>query len=223
MRKLPVICSLLALAALAAKEAGVFAVLKSDAAVGRQASGVFLVPTNQLLRPWGEQTLFPGRPVDITFDSKKRVLAILNTRSVLLMDGSTGTQVAEIKSRSTSYTGVAFRPGDRELWASEATRNGPDSILVTEISDLGLPGKSAHIELEGHPVPAGIAFSRDGATAYVAFSRNNSLAVFDTETRKIRKEIPVGIAPFGVVLSGQGTLYVSNRGGRRPGAGDTVA
>jgi len=164
MRKLPIVCSLLALAALAAKEAGVFAVLKSDAAVGKQASGVFLVPTNQLLRPWGEQTLFPGRPVDITFDSKKRVLAILNTRSVLLMDGSTGTQVAEIKARSTSYNGVAFRPGDRELWASEATRNGPDSILVAEISDLGLPGKSAHIELEGHPVPAGIAFSRDGAT-----------------------------------------------------------
>src|SRR5947207_2733078 len=212
MRKLPIICSLLALAALAAKEAGVFAVLKSDAAAGKQPSGVFLISTNQLLRPWGEQTLFPGRPVDITFDSKKRVLAILNTRSVLLMDGSTGTQVAEIKARSMSYTGVAFRPGDRELWASEATRNGPDSILVAGISDLGLPGASAHIELEGHPVPAGIASSRDGATAYVAFSRNNSLAVIDTATRKITREIPVGIAPFGVVLSRQGTLYVACAG-----------
>src|SRR5260221_9991512 len=132
------------------------------------------------------------------------------------MDGSTGTQLAEIKARSTSYTGVAFRPGDRELWASETARNGADSILVTGISDLGLPGKSAHIEIEGHPVPAGIAFSRDGATAYVAFSRNNSLAVFDTATRKLAREIPVGIAPFGVVLSSRGTLYVSNRGGRRP-------
>src|SRR6266446_1626651 len=223
MRKLPIICCLLALTAFAAKEAGLFAILKSDAAIGKQASGVFLVPTNQLLQPWGQQTLFPGRPVDLTFDSKKRILAILNTRSVLLMDGSTGTQVAEIKSRTTSYTGVVFRPGDRELWASEATRNGPDSILVAGISDLGLPGASAHIELEGHPVPAGIAFSRDGATAYVAFSRNNSLAVIDTATRKITREIPVGIAPFGVVLSRQGTLYVSNRGGRRPGAGDTVA
>src|SRR5258708_38303939 len=170
MRKLPIICSLLALAALAAKEAGVFAVLKSDAAAGKQASGVFLVPTNQLLRPWGEQTLFPGRPVDIAFDSKKRVLAILNTRSVLVMDGSTGTQLAEIKARSTSYTGVAFRPGDRELWASETARNGPDSILVTEISDLGLPGKSAHIEIEGHPVPAVTSRSRDRATADRALS-----------------------------------------------------
>src|SRR5207245_933343 len=112
MRKPLVICVFFALAAFAAKEAGVFAILKSDAAIGRQASGAFLVPTNQLLRPWGEQTLFPGRPVDVTFDSKKRVLAILNTRSVLLMDGSTGTQLAEIKARATSYTGVAFRPDD---------------------------------------------------------------------------------------------------------------
>src|SRR5215831_10531972 len=154
--------ALAALAAYAAKDAGLLAILKSDAAIGKQASGAYLVPTNQLLRPWGEQMLFPGRPVDVTFDSKRRLLAVLNTRSVLLMDGSAGTKVAEIKARSTSYTGVAFRPGDRELWASEATRNGPDSILIAQITEAGLPGSTTHIELEGHPVPAGIAFSRDG-------------------------------------------------------------
>ncbi|HTM50674.1 MAG TPA: alkaline phosphatase family protein [Bryobacteraceae bacterium] len=223
MRRLPILCVGLALAILGAKETGVFALLKSDAAIGRQAGGVFLVPTNQLLQPWGEQTLFPGRPVDLAFDSKKRILAVLNTRSVLLMDGATGAQIAEIKSRSTSYAGIAFRPGDRELWASEATRNGPDGILVAGISDIGMPGKADRIELEGHPVPAGIAFSSDGATAYVAFSRNNSVAVIDAATRKVRKEIPVGIAPFAVAVSREGKLFVSNRGGRRPRPGDTVA
>ena len=85
-----------------------------------------------------------------------------------------------------------------------------------------MPGKSIHMELEGHPVPAGIAFSRDGGTAYVAFSRNNSLAVIDTETRKVKKEIAVGIAPFAVALSRQGTVCVSNPGGRRPPPGDTA-
>ena len=167
--------------------------------------------------------MFAGRPVDLTFDSKKRLLAILNTKNVLLMDGSTGTQVAEIKARSTSYAGLAFRPGDRELWSSEATRNGPDSILVAELSDIGMPGQTTHIDFKGHPIPIGIAFSPDGATAFVAFSRNNSLAVIDTASRKVLREIPVGIAPFAVVLSRQGKLYVSNRGGRRPAAGDTVA
>src|SRR5438552_3815209 len=109
--------------ALIGKETGAFSVLKSTAVIGKQPAGFYLLPTNQLLRPWGEQALIQGRPVDMTFDSGKRVLAVLNTRTIVLFDGSNGTQLAEIKARSTSYTGVAFRPGDRELWASEATRN----------------------------------------------------------------------------------------------------
>src|ERR1041385_8938836 len=117
---------------LIAQEGGVFSALKSNATLGKQAAGYYLVPTNQLLRPWGEQNVIPGRPVDMAFDSDKRLLAVLNWRSVLLLDGSTGTKVAEIPSKSTSYTGVAYRPGNRELWASEATRTGPDSLLRSE-------------------------------------------------------------------------------------------
>src|ERR1019366_9936768 len=105
------------------------------------------------------------------------------------MDGSTGTPVAEIKSRSMSYAGIAYRPGDRELWASETTRTGPDSLLITQISESGTPGKTDHIELKPHPVPAGMAFSSDGKRVYVAFSRNNSLAVVDDETRKVKREM----------------------------------
>jgi YVTN family beta-propeller protein len=218
--------AILACAALAlvASETGAFSVLKSAAALGRQPAGFYLLPTNQLLRPWGEQALIQGRPVDLTFDSGKRVLAVLNTRSIVLFDGSNGTQLAEIKARATSYTGVAFRPGDRELWGSEATRNGPDSIVVAQLNELGMPGKVEHIELQGHPVPSGIAFAPDGKTAYVAFSRNNTLAVIDTATRRIAREVEVGMAPFGVaVAKGSGKVYVSNRGGRRPMASDTLA
>src|SRR5689334_21587990 len=163
--------------ALVAKETGAFSVLKSAAALGKQSGGFYLLPTNQLLRPWGEQALIPGRPVELAFDSGKRVLAVLNTRSIVLLDGSNGTQLAEIKARATSYTGIAFRLGDRELWGSEATRNGPDSIVVAQLNELGMPGKVDHIELKGHPVPSGIAFAPDGKMAYVAFSRNNTLAV----------------------------------------------
>jgi YVTN family beta-propeller protein len=206
------------------KETGAFSVLKSTAVIGKQPGGFYLLPTNQLLRPWGEQALIPGRPVDMTFDSGKRILAVLNTRSLVLFDGSAGTKLAEVRARATSYTGIAFRPGDRELWGSEATRNGPDSIVVTQLSELGMPGKVDHIELKEHPVPAGIAFAPDGKTVYAAFSRNNTLAVIDAETRQIRREVLVGIAPFAVVVAkGSGKIYVSNRGGRRPKAGDTVA
>jgi YVTN family beta-propeller protein len=209
---------------LVAKETGAFSVLKSTVAIGKQPGGFYLLPTNQLLRPWGEQAIIPGRPVDLTFDSGKRVLAVLNTRSVNLFDGSNGTTLAEIRARSTSYTGIAFRPGDRELWASETTRSGPDSILVAQLNELGMPGKVEHIDLTGHPVPSGIAFSKDGKSVYVAFSRNNSLAVIDADTRTVKREIPVGMAPFGVaVAKGSGKIYVTNRGGRRPATADTTA
>lgn len=223
MRKSVLILLLGIGAAVLARETRIFSVLKSNAAIGKQSGGYYLLPTNQLLRPWGEQTLIPGRPVELAYDSAKRVLAVLNWRSVLLLDGSTGTRLAEIKSRSTSYTGLAFRPGNRELWASETTRNGPDAILVAEISELGMPGKVDHIELKGHPLPAGIAFSADGKTAYVAFSRSNSLAIVDTATRTVTREVEVGIAPYYVVASRSGQIFVSNRGGRRPGPNDTVA
>src|SRR4029077_982178 len=154
MRKLIVCALALAAAALLAQQTGIFPVLKSTVAIGKQPGGFFLLPPNQLLRPWRAQTVIPGRPVDMTYDSQRRILAVLNTRSILLLDGSTGTRVAEIPSKTTSYTGLAFRPGDRELWASETTRNGPDSILVASISELGMPGNTTRIDLKGHPVPA---------------------------------------------------------------------
>jgi YVTN family beta-propeller protein len=220
-----IVCGIaLAGAALLAQQTGVFSVLKSTVPVGKQEGGYFLLPTNQMLRPWGEQTVIPGRPVDMAFDSQKRVLAVLNTRSILLLDGSTGSKVAEVQCKGTSYAGIAFRPGNRELWASEASRNGPDSIFIVQMSELGMPGETSRIELKGHPVPVGIAFSADGKRAYVAFSRGNTLAVIDAETHEIKKEVEVGMAPFGVTVSKEhGRIYVTNRGGRRPKPGDTVA
>src|SRR5579871_3174454 len=90
-------------AGVAAKQTAIFPALKSSIPLGRQTQGFYLLPTNQLLRPWGEQAVIAGRPVDMTYDSAKRILAVLNSRSIVLLDGSNGSKVGEIKSRSTSY------------------------------------------------------------------------------------------------------------------------
>lgn len=208
--------------ALIAAESGLFSILSNQVHVGRQGEGLYLLPTNQLLHPWGEQAAIKGRPVDLAFDSRKHLLAVLNSRNVLLMDGVSGAQMAAIKSRGTSYTGIAFRPGDRELWASEASEDGPDSLLIVTLSELGAVVKAQRVSLKPHPLPAGIAFSADGKMAYVAFNRTNTLAVFDAETKKLKREVPVGMAPFGVAVS-RTRVFVTNRGGRRPTATDTVA
>jgi len=94
--------------------------------------------------------------------------------------------------------------------------------MIMHLSELGAVTDTDRLSLHGHPVPAGIAFSADGKTAYVAMSRNNTLAVLDTASREVRREVPVGIAPFGVAVSG-GRVYVTNRGGRRPASSDTTA
>jgi len=207
-----------------AKETPLFPILKSTVTLGKQPEGFYLLPTNQLLRPWGDQLQIPGRPVDLAFDSKKRLLAILNTHSVEIVDGTSGAHLASADVGSTSYTGLAWSRGDHEIWASQATRNGPDTIAVVQLDDAGKPGKAERIALKGHPVPAGIAFSADGSKVYIAFSRNNTLAVFDAATRKLEREIEVGMVPFNVVFSAKNNeIYVSNRGGRAPKTTDTVA
>jgi YVTN family beta-propeller protein len=222
MRKLPVFSGLALAAVLIGQESGLFPILLRNARVGLHGGGFYLLPTYQLLHPWGEQAAIKGRPVDLAFDSRKHLLAVLNWRSVLLFDGASGAQIAEVRSRATSYTGIAFRPGDRELWASEATRNGPDSLLILELSELGAVTKSERVSLPGHPLSAGIAFSRDGKTAYVALNRNNTLAVIDAGSRQVQREVAVGMAPFAVLTSGR-RVFVTNRGGRRPAVSDGVA
>jgi YVTN family beta-propeller protein len=222
MRKAIPLVLLLSALALIAQETGVFSVLKTTVLLGKQGDNFYLVSSNQLLHPWGEQTVIAGRPVDMAWDCQRRFLAVLNTRGIVLLDGSTGTRLADIQARSTSYTGIAFRPGDRQLWASETTRNGPDSILIAELSESGKPGKTSRIDLKGHPLPAGIAFSSDGKLAYVALSRSNTLGVIDTTTQEMIKEIDVGMAPFSVAIA-RDRIFVTNRAGRRATPDDTVA
>ncbi len=86
----------LGLAAVVAQQTGLFPILRSTIAIGRQPSGFYLLPTNQLLRPWGEQALLAGRPVEVVFNSDRRLLAVLNWRGVQLFQASAGAPYADI-------------------------------------------------------------------------------------------------------------------------------
>ena len=201
-----------------------FPLLKSDVRIGRQPAGFFLLPTNQLLQPWGEQSVMKGRPVDAALDSGQRLLAVLNTRGIDMFDALTSTPLGSVRTKSSSYTGIAFRPGANEIWTGETSRNGPDFILVTPVSATGVPGAGQEIALGTHAVPTGVAFSEDGKTAWIAMSRSNTVAVFDAVAKKMIKEIPVGVAPFAVRYSKERqAVYVSNRGGRRARESETTA
>ena len=61
--------------------------------------------------------------------------------------------------------------------------------------------------------PAGSALSPNGRYLYVACNGDNSLAVIDTTTNTVIKQIPVGFLPYGVSVSRDGSkVLVSNWG-----------
>ena len=193
--------------------------INSRAFAGKQPDGSWLVVTQQVLRPWREQHFIKGRPVDLAFNATKSKLAILNLDGIELMDEDSGAQ-EQIKTRSTSYCGIAFRPGDHELWASEADPSGEGSLFVGTLAADGGLAREQRIVFPGKAFPAGIAFSSDGLRAFVALNNRNKVAVVDAATKSVLREIHVGLAPFLVKLSPDGTtLYVSNRGGDAPLAG----
>jgi YVTN family beta-propeller protein len=196
--------------------------LSSTVLLGKQATGEVLVPTNQLLQPWGEQTLLRGRPVDMTFDPEGRLIAVLNWRGVDVLDSASGAKVGGFPLRATSFAGLAFRPGTRELWTAELLDKDQDRLVFADIAPNGQASERRTLDLKNHPVPVGIAFSADGTKAYVALSRANSVLVVDAAAKRIESEVPVGLAPFGLLRVGN-QLYVTNRGGRRPKPGETTA
>src|SRR5581483_7915330 len=83
-----------------------------------------------------------------------------------------------------------------------------------------LPGP----EGKGASYPCGLALNAAGTRAYVCLSRNNTLGVVDLVSGTLLSEIPVGVAPFDVALSRDGSqAYVSDWGGRRPKPGEKTA
>lgn len=190
--------------------------LPSSAKPGLQASGAFLVASHQLVRPWNPGIAIAGRPADFALNEGATLAAVLNGNSVVIIDATAGKELSRTASRTTSYLGIAFRPGTDEIWASEATRNGPDSLLVVRYTPEGKVAGTSRMDLKGHPIPSGLAFSKDGKTLYAAMHHDNEVVEIDAEARVIRRRISVGLAPFAVVLDDvKGRLYVSNRAGER--------
>jgi len=190
--------------------------LPTKTAAGMQASGAWLVASHQLVRPWNTGVAIAGRPADFALNEGATLAAVLNGNSVVMMDATAGKELARTASKTTSYLGIAFRPGTNEVWASEATRSGPDSLLIVKYAKDGRIEGTSRMDLKPHPIPAGLAFSKDGKTLYAALHHDNEIVEIDAESREIKRRIAVGLAPFAVILDERrNRLYVSNRAGER--------
>ena len=192
--------------------------------VGSQPDGSIFVPTNQLLRPAGFQVYLPGRPVDLALTPDEKFLLVKNKSDLDLIRLSDRTILQSLPYRQSgaSFTGLAVSSDSRRVYVTDAR----DQIQIAELDEhrilrwtdpVILPGPP----IGGEPVPGGLALDETENRIYVTLSRNNTLAVINL-TDKSTVEIPVGIAPYGVVCSSPAKAYVSNWGGRQPEVGEPV-
>ena len=214
--------------------------------VGRHDNGRVVLPVNQVLTPTGRQIELPGlRAQALALSPDGKLLAVSGlTSEIVTLDPATGETKQRIRlpklkkgtppeasspefldfdGRSEmSYAGLSFSPDGKRL----ALSNVNGDIKLFEVKDgvvtpwrvVALPeAKAPHRAAE---IPAGHAWSADGARLYVCGNLSNRLFEIDVNAGKVTKTVfEVGVAPFHVARVGQ-KLYVSNWGGRRPGAGD---
>jgi YVTN family beta-propeller protein len=195
--------------------------------VGPLESGGHLTPTHQLLRPAGQSVQFGGRPIDLVLSPDRRSLYVKDNRGLVVIDIESWKVRQELKlpSGGSSTHGIAI------------TRDGSRAFMTTAQTNLmeavvGAEGKVAwgkKIVLRGpkgngHAHGGGLALSSDESKAFVCLSRNNALGMVDLVSEKVIREIPVGIAPFDVVLTRDSkTAFVSNWGGGHPKSGEKTA
>ena len=192
--------------------------------VGPQPDESILVPTNQLLRPAGFQVHFPGRPVDLALIPDKNLLVVKNRKSldVIRIQDRTILQSLAYKSSGSSFTGLCVSADGNRLFVTDAK----DQIHIAVLDENLIMHWQDAIKLPPPPigddaVPGGLVLNERQNKIVVTLSRNNTLAIIDLADGTVN-EIPVGIAPYEVILASDSKAYVSNWGGRKPCEGEST-
>ena len=138
--------------------------------------------------------------------------------------------LTQVIQQPNAHVGLVFSPDGKMLYAA----GGADDVVYVYTNLAGVWNVLAPIAL-GHsnkgvglvvrPNASGLGISADGQTLVVANNYNDSISVIDTASRSVRYEHDLrpyhahneglagavgGTFPFGVVVTGKGTAYVSS-------------
>jgi YVTN family beta-propeller protein len=219
--------------------------LSDTETVGHAGEGRVVTPVNQIVTPYGRLVELPGmRPQAVALSPDGKLLVTSGkTSELIVIDPNTSairqrvplppynapaqSPVSEQilnpdREDQLSFNGLIFSPSGDRIFMS----NVDGLVNVFNVAATGdvkpetswlLP--AANAPRRAAEIPAGLAISTDAKRLYVCGNLSNQLLELNAETGVVIRRFDVGVAPYDVVLVGQ-KAYVSNWGGRRPGAGD---
>jgi len=219
-----------------------------SAIIGKQADGTYFVPTGQTLNPAGKNLSFDGRPIEMALRPDGKMIALMCQRGTRLFDTQTQQFLPDLVPGSHNLGGIVWSRDGHTLYSTgkvaATRRNGaaspPGVVYVTHFDESGKATQTKPIGFElksrikpnrsaKDSQPCGLALSPDEKTLYVTLFNNGTLAAVDLSTYDPKTgdatstEVPVGSSPERVVVSRDGSkLFVANRGGKSPEAGDTM-
>lgn len=212
--------------------------------VGKQKDGSYIVPTSQIIDPAGATITFPGRPTDLALNPDETILAVKNLEDIIFFDATNHTikQTLALPKGGNTFTGISWSDNGQKVWTTDTRgylrsaklqSNGlfewSDVILLpSKIMSNGhfawgneIPDKTTRAS-NGPEYPGGFAIDEQRGYIYVTLNRNNSVGIVNMKTNKFEAHVPVGIAPYSVIIKGD-KAYVTNWGGRLPVKGDKTA
>jgi len=172
------------------------------------------------------------------------VLTLGASEAVEVFDTNTGVvrqnYITLGHDSSGSYSGIAYSADGKHLMFSQDSSNVTianvnNEGLLEDDTQVSVPPDNSFINcFPNSPIgpyarpcgtfytpstsyPGGVAFSKDGKSAYALLNQNNTLTRIDLTAKppKQGEQIRVGNAPHSVLIDNNGTTaYVSNEGGR---------
>ena len=131
-------------------------------------------------------------------------------------------QTLELPKGGCTFKGIGWSSNDKKVWITDEK----GYLRSAKMNDKGSFGWSDEILLPGPDktgsYPGGFAIDERQGLIYVALNRNNTVGIVDMKSGKLEAQIPVGVAPYSIVIKNN-KAYVTNWGGRRAVAGDMSA
>ena len=174
---------------------------------------VFL-PNGWALSPAGRSLPLGDLPLNIQISASKKLMAVTNNgqskQSIQLID-PISEKILHDQPIGKAWYGLKFSADEKKLYASGANDN---IILVYPIvnkkfgvADTIVLGKAWPKEKIG---PTGIELDDAGKRLYVVTKENNSLYVFDLNTKKLLNKVNLGAEAYDCLLSpDKSKLYIS--------------